>query len=592
MGVAIANLRSTKVTAKCTRRWCSRTVTRPRASQLHFLVSHLMAVDADRALPSAWSLARLYLNVSTTLLVSMRSGNLGLAGLLLCATSTFLGGVQGQTTCTPAATPLVGVNNLVGFSIESDRWPEWTGGIDTPNTFWINTLNNLKILCEKLHNLDRTTFVATQFEPTVGLFPNYTSTTPYPEATSNTIGPSFYLLSKHLPSGTRMTWGLNLGANSSTNAIAEAKSIAAAFASSDITSKNIVLELLEAGNEPDLYKNNGLRNTTYTVANWQTDWVALAGSVSTALGIKKGSLPSWISLSFAGGDHGNGGFSPQQAYANGLLSTTAGSLITVVSQHRYSGSFCTGSQGLLSDLMSKLYIRGNVTVWKPDIAATEVQGLKYWLGETNSYACHGAPGVSNTAGAAIWMLDYSLQAAVQRIEEVYYHHGIGFKYNFMQPVALNRSITTGESVPIIPAHVQPTYYAAIALAEAIGTSGGTTVAEIETHDAGVAGYAIYDGTALARAVFLNSQAYSSASTGARPAVRVQVLFTGASGAPAHATLKRLKIAHADDTANVTWGGVSYETATGLAAGSVVTETVVPSDGFVLAATEAVLITFT
>lgn len=51
--------------------------------------------------------------------------------------------------------------------------------------------------------------------------------------------------------------------------------------------------------------------------------------------------------------------------------------------------------------------------------------------ETGSIACHGAPGVSNTAGAALWVIDYALQAATLGISETFFHEGIGFKYNFV-----------------------------------------------------------------------------------------------------------------------------------------------------------------
>ena len=51
--------------------------------------------------------------------------------------------------------------------------------------------------------------------------------------------------------------------------------------------------------------------------------------------------------------------------------------------------------------------------------------------ETNSIACHGAPGVSNTAGAALWAIDYALYASTIGISELYFHEGIGYKYNFV-----------------------------------------------------------------------------------------------------------------------------------------------------------------
>lgn len=60
---------------------------------------------------------------------------------------------------------------------------------------------------------------------------------------------------------------------------------------------------------------------------------------------------------------------------------------------------------------------------------TELTICKYR--ETNSIACHGAPGVSNTAGAALWVIDYTLQAATLGITEAYFHEGVGYKYNFV-----------------------------------------------------------------------------------------------------------------------------------------------------------------
>ena len=119
-----------------------------------------------------------------------------------------------------------------------------------------------------------------------------------------------------------------------------------------------------------------------------------------------------------------------------------------ISQHRYSAAFCSGGDFALSSFLSKTNVRGNLTLWKPDIAASKQRGLRYILGyvnkigsprivtdtvfrETGSIACHGAPGVSNTAGASLWVSDYALQAASLGIEETFFHEGIGYKYNFV-----------------------------------------------------------------------------------------------------------------------------------------------------------------
>jgi hypothetical protein len=81
--------------------------------------------------------------------------------------------------------------------------------------------------------------------------------------------------------------------------------------------------------------------------------------------------------------------------------------------------------------MTKSTIRGNLSSFNSDISATLQNGLEYVLGETNSYSCHGAPGVSNTAGAALWALDYALYASQIGVSRVHFHEGIGYKYNLV-----------------------------------------------------------------------------------------------------------------------------------------------------------------
>ena len=82
--------------------------------------------------------------------------------------------------------------------------------------------------------------------------------------------------------------------------------------------------------------------------------------------------------------------------------------------------------------MTKSTIRSNLSSFSPDISVVQQRGLDYIFGETNSYSCHGAPGVSNTAGAALWTLDYALYASQIGISRVHFHHGIGYKYNLVR----------------------------------------------------------------------------------------------------------------------------------------------------------------
>nr|VWO94570.1 Alcohol oxidase [Ganoderma boninense] len=158
----------------------------------------------------------------------------------------------------------------------------------------------------------------------------------------------------------------------------------------------------------------------------------------------------------------------------------------------------------------------------------------------------------------------------------------------LQPISLNRSIVDGSALdPPQPPHVQPAYYAGILVNTFVGASGAAQVVELSVGDADVSGYAAFEGGRLARAVFVNMHAWLTTSTGARPAVHID--FAGRTGS---AQAKRLVIQHADDTANVTFAGQSFETpGDPRPVGAVVSEAVELSKGLDVRATEAVLVEF-
>jgi len=331
-----------------------------------------------------------------------------------------------------------------------------------------------------------------------------------------------------------------------------------------------------------LYKNNGARPSNWTVEDYVADWISVAGPVAQAGGLKKGGV------TFQGAAFAGTGFTPTEIFNDGILDSTPGKLITQISQHRYSGAFCSGGDFALASFMSKAAVRSNITVFSADIAKVHSTGLKYVLGETNSIACHGAPGVSNTAGAALWTIDYALQAATQGITETFFHEGIGYKYNFIQPVSLNRSTLDGTPLdPPQPPHVQPSYYAAILLTRAVGTSGSARVVEVTVPLDNVSGYAVYEGGKLVRAVFVNLDAWLASSTGTRPSVHLQLGGVSARSA----SVRRLAIKRADDVAGLTLGGQSYETADAIVSGKESLQTIQVADGVDLASTEAILLSF-
>ncbi|KJA26227.1 glycoside hydrolase family 79 protein [Hypholoma sublateritium FD-334 SS-4] len=487
--------------------------------------------------------------------------------------------------------------SFLSLSIEQDRWTDWVG-TTSRNEFFFNTLDNLNQITGQPPHIriganseDHTNF-GNDVEFAEDIFPAVTATVPYPEATNITVGDGFYQAAQFLPPNSHVSWGLNLGENNLTAAFLEAKSLAKAFSSSQIKNAGITLDAIEIGNEADLYSNNGLRASTYTSTQYVSEWTTFANNVSATIIAEFPDIsPKFWGAAFAGSSHSTTGFSPQAIFAEGVLTSPAGKLISTISEHHYSGSFCSGNGGLLQDLMTKSTIRSNLTQYSPDITSTHAKGLDYVLGETNSYSCHGAPGVSNTGGAALWTLDYSLFASQLGVLRVFFHDGIGFKYNLIQPITLTRSTLDGTPLTTpSPPHVQPQYYAAIIAAEAIGNSGNTKVIELSINDTRVSGYAFYEGDTLARAVLINSQAFFTTDTTPRTSVQLNLTFTDASP-PKNVSVKRLFVPHADDTTGLTWGGQNYDTSDGRISGSLQVDSAAATAGIEIQETEVVMLSF-
>lgn len=221
-------------------------------------------------------------------------------------------------------------STLVSFSIEQDNWPSWAG-TDSRNDFVHTVLQNYAALTgrpPKIRvgaNSEDHTF----FSPTLTIeeaqFPPPNTVTPFPEATSITVGDSFYQLSRFLPSGTHMTWGVNLGADNVTNAVNMARSIIKAFNTPSVVDSGVVLDLIEVGNEADLYKNNGLRPSSFSVNQYVPDWISVAGPVAQAAGITDRDGP----VSLQGAAFANQGFTPRQIFNLGILSSAPGKGISV-----------------------------------------------------------------------------------------------------------------------------------------------------------------------------------------------------------------------------------------------------------------------
>lgn len=107
---------------------------------------------------------------------------------------------------------------------------------------------------------------------------------------------------------------------------------------------------------------------------------------------------------------------------------------------------------------------------------------------------------------------------------------------------LDRSTVDGSPLPApLAPHVQPAYYGAIIIAEAIGTSGSTRAVELDIDNESIAGYAFYEGDVLVRALFINSQAYLKSADEQRGTIHIDLQLAGNGAGPSFMSLKRLSI---------------------------------------------------
>jgi hypothetical protein len=115
--------------------------------------------------------------------------------------------------------------------------------------------------------------------------------------------------------------------------------------------------------------------------------------------------------------------------------------------------------------------------------------------ETNTASCSGFPGLSDSFGAALWALDWSLTLANNNFSLALFHvGGQSAYYNPFTPPPTNQSTFHQWSVG-------PVYYAAVAMAEVLGPSNASQVLDL-TQNLLTPIYVIYEnGTPTKLALF-------------------------------------------------------------------------------------------
>jgi hypothetical protein len=217
-------------------------------------------------------------------------------------------------------------------------------------------------------------------------------------------------------SGWRAVLGLDLGHPIHAAAVEEARAATATLGAA--------LAALEIGNEPDLYTRppaepfrsqlggSALRPPGWGLGAYEAESARLARALFEA-GLR---APLW------------GPDTASSRWLSGYASDRRTG-VSVLTAHFYPLDRC--QRGRLtrgpsaSSLLSRNVRAREALLIGRYVAVASARGLPLRIDETNSVACGGQPGVSDSFAAALWALDYGLTAAREGVSGLNLHGGLG-----------------------------------------------------------------------------------------------------------------------------------------------------------------------
>src|SRR6185312_6890938 len=232
--------------------------------------------------------------------------------------------------------------------------------------------------------------------------------------------------------GWKLIWGLNLGSGDEQQGVEESRAVAAAV--------NDKLLAFEIGNEPDLFGRGAAhRSSDYNYGDYLKEFRRYKAVV-------RAKLPN---APFAG---------PDVASATAWVTRFAadeGNDLKLLTHHYYRQ--CANASATLDKLLHpdpKLAPK-----LKELRAASAASPVPYRICETNSFCGGGKPGVSDTFGAALWVLDFMFDLASAGCAGVNIETGVnqlGFVSSY-SPIGADEHGTYS---------AKPEYYGMLAFAQA------------------------------------------------------------------------------------------------------------------------------
>ncbi|KAG9073971.1 hypothetical protein FRC06_011017, partial [Ceratobasidium sp. 370] len=301
------------------------------------------------------------------------------------------------------------------------------------------------------------------------------------------------------------------------------------------------------GNEPDLYELPGhdKRPNPYTFDQYMNEWGGIVNALAADPGYTNkqmlmgpstccaSSNPNWTDVQLA-----NAGY--LQRFANELK---------VLTVQRYPTSNCVGGtvrnpQDEFPNYLSHKLLSQYASEYTEFSGMVQAAGKPLYMLETNTAACGGFPGISDSFGAGLWAVDWALQLATQNFSTTLLHvGGQGDYYNPFTPPPTNQSTfrqwTTGS-----------VYYSALIVSELFGKSGNSRIVDLHPNNAEdlTPGYAVYENGVPTRVLLINYVDDASGNHDVTARIAVQ------GNAPQQVRVKYFSASSVSFKGNMTWAG--------------------------------------
>ncbi|KAL9620048.1 MAG: hypothetical protein Q9160_005426 [Pyrenula sp. 1 TL-2023] len=478
-----------------------------------------------------------------------------------------------QLSATPgdASSPIP--ESFVSFSIEFAFFPDFAGTPDNPNTLSYNLLSSLANLTGSFPviRVGGNTQDYALYDPNLQTATNGTYTSrsaDYPTILS--IGSPFFDSYNTWP-GVQFVHGFNLAKNGTEGF----NSLIATVPLACKALSNNNLAYWELGNEPDLYTRD-VRPADWKEQAYVDEWLNKTRAIKPVLTEACPDLAdqyAYMAPSFAG--EGNG-LDAVRTWEDGL---DADGDIAQISIHNYIGGATQPGVTLRGTLLNHTSTTTsaarflNVSRLLAPLSSqppnpSSPAPLPFILGETNSLYNEGAPGLSNSFGAALWVIDFNLYCAANNVSRVHMHQGTGYRYGAWNPV----ESVNGDGVPTTKG-TKPPFYGSLFVAAVLGdlVSQEVRVEEIELEGVYEAAYAAYVDERLARVAIVNANEYNYTVNGTlngavNPVPRPTRKYTlsvppacTANNATGTGTIgvQRLTANGSDSITGIAWDGSSY-----------------------------------